>query len=249
MFKKILKIFGWVVLIGVISFTVAFTTKEVQSVRCNEIEVIYDGPQAISIGEEGIIDILKTADRAIIGKNINQINSEYLEQELRRNQTIEAAEVYKTIFGEGSRCKGILTVLVRHRVPVMRVMAGELDYFLDNNMVMIPTSTKYSADVPVATGNVKPEFASTWLVPMVNYIKNDLFWKAQIEQIYVQENGELVLIPLVGGHLIEFGKPDDFQAKLANLKAFYEDEDVRENWNEYKSISVKYKNQVIGTKK
>jgi cell division protein FtsQ len=249
MFKKITKILGWAFLLGIVSFTVAFTTMEAQSVRCDKIEVLYDGPQVISIGNEGIIDILKNIDQSIIGKNINQINSEILEQELKRNPTIETAEVYKSILGEGTRCKGVLTVIVKHRVPVLRVINGDQDYFLDKNGIMIPTSTKYTADVPVATGKIDPAYASEWLVPMVDYIKNDPFWKAQVEQINVQENGELVLIPLVGGQYIEFGKPEDFQDKLANLRAFYEDGDVREKWNKYISLSVKYKDQVIGTKK
>lgn len=249
MFKKILKIFGWLFLIAFLFFTLAFTTEETNKVRCEEIEVLYDGSQVISLGDEEIINIIKNVDRQIIGKNMNQINSEYIELELEKNQTIEMAEVYKNIRGEGSRCRGSLTVLVKHREPVVRVISGEEDYFLDKNMAKIPASTKYSVNVLVVTGDIKTDSSATWLVPLVRYIGSDQFWDAQIEQIFVSNNQELIMTPLVGGNLIEFGSPDDYQEKLANLKAFYENVMVQNNWNKYKSISVKYKNQVIGTKR
>jgi cell division protein FtsQ len=54
---------------------------------------------------------------------------------------------------------------------------------------------------------------------------------------------------LVGDHLIEMGSLDNYQEKLRNMKAFYEQVITRNNWDTYGKISLKYKNQVIAIKR
>lgn len=84
---------------------------------------------------------------------------------------------------------------------------------------------------------------------MADFVNKDQFWRAQIEQVFVQENGELLVVPQVGDYLIEFGTPEDYTLKLRNLKAVYQQGFKNLGWNKYKTISVKYRNQVVCTKK
>jgi cell division protein FtsQ len=248
MFKVILKISGWILLFVFLGFTVAFTTKETKYLRCSLIDVQYEGTPAISLGAGEIIDLVKSADRNLEFGNFYEINAENIERMLRQNKTIEKAEVYKSIIPKGNKYAAVLTVAVKHRTPVMRIMTPDADYYLDKLKEDIPVSIKYPMDVIVATGKIDKEFASGKLLEFGEYIGKDKFWKAQIEQIDIQENGEVVLIPLVGNHRIEFGTLENFEEKLANLKVFYEKVLVQDNWDKYKIIVLKYKNQVIGTK-
>ena len=57
---------------------------------------------------------------------------------------------------------------------------------------------------------------------MADFVNKDDFWRAQIEQVFIQQNGELLLLPQVGDYLIEFGTPDNYELKLRNLKAVYQ---------------------------
>lgn len=84
---------------------------------------------------------------------------------------------------------------------------------------------------------------------MVDFVNKDDFWRAQIEQVFVQANGELLIVPQVGDYLIEFGTPDDYELKFRNLRAVYQQGFKNIGWNRYKTISVKYRNQVVCTKK
>lgn len=248
MFKLILKIFGWVLLFAFLGFTLSFTTKEARYLKCSEIEVLYEGNPTISIGTDDVISIIKKADKKLEFGNLAEVNAEYVEMALRQDKTIEKAEVYKSVIPKNNKYKAVLTVVVKHRSPVLRIMSEQADYYLDKLKAEIPASTKYPVDVVVATGIVNPELATGLLLDFAGYIENDKFWKAQIEQIDVLENQEVILTPLVGNHRIEFGTLDNFQEKLANLKVFYEQVMARDNWDKYKSINLKYKNQVIGTK-
>ena len=56
-------------------------------------------------------------------------------------------------------------------------------------------------------------------------------------------------MPQVGDYLIEFGTPEDSELKLNGLKAVYQQAFKNMGWNKYRTISVKYRNQVVCTKK
>ena len=105
-----------------------------------------------------------------------------------------------------------------------------------------------SVILPVATGNISAETTRTDLLPLVEFIQNDKFWKAQIKQIYVNGDGELILTTLVGNQLIEFGTTENMEKKFRNLRAFYEQVLKDNNWKKYNRIILKFDNQIIAKK-
>ncbi len=158
------------------------------------------------------------------------------------------AEVYKIVVRDSSSYRGILGVRIKHREPVVRIMSSAGSYYLDDTGEQIPVSTNYAANVLVASGYFSEEFAVEQVLPFVLSLNDDLFWKAQIEQIYVEQNGNVMLTTLVGNHIVELGTFDNFREKLRNMKAFYEQVMVHNKWDKYHFISLKYKNQVIAKK-
>lgn len=249
MFKKFLKIAGLLALVIFIIGTLAFSSYESKDVLCRSIEVDYSLDEVIQIDKNEIIRLVKGADNKILSKKLNQINAETIEKAIEKHDAIINAEVYKVIAKDTGSFRGILTVKVKHREPVLRVMSNDGNYYLDEFGGKIPTSLNYSANVLAATGLITEDFAKTELLPFVLYVENDDFWRAQIEQIHVESDGEILLTPLVGEHFVEFGELDDYQKKLEKMKAFYQQVLAKNNWNKYKSISLKYKDQVIAKKR
>ncbi len=150
---------------------------------------------------------------------------------------------------DSSSYKGVLVVKVKHREPVVRVMSNTGSYYLDEFGGKIPISANYTANVLATTGFFPEKYATEKLLPFILFIENDEFWQAQIEQVHIEKNGEVLLIPLIGEHIIEFGKLDDYQRKLQKMKAFYEQVLAKNNWNKYKTVSLKYNNQVIAKRR
>ena len=176
---------------------------------------------------------------------------------------IRQAELYFTANGD-------LHVEVDQRNPIVRVInARGRSYYIDREGVIIPLAPNYSSHVLVASGEIVEffELARTSRLPcpgeydpkknytickiheMATFISNNPFWKAQIEQIYVNDQGEYELIPRVGGHLIKLGAWEGYRDKLRNLKAFYMKGLNNVGWNQYLEISLKYDNQIICTKR
>jgi cell division protein FtsQ len=86
------------------------------------------------------------------------------------------------------------------------------------------------------------------LIKIATYVDKDAFWKAQIEQIFVSNEAELVLVPKFGNHTILFGKVDDMEIKFEKLLVFYREALNRLGWNKYKVIDIRFNNQVVAKK-
>lgn len=249
MFRRLLKILGILLLVLFVIVTLAFTSLEYRNANCKNIEIEYDSDEVIKVDKNEIVRLVKKADEKILGKNLDLINSGTIEKAVEKHEAILNAEVYKIVLKDSSRYKGVIAVRVKHREPVVRIMTNTGNYYLDEMGEKIPVSSHYAANVLVVTGQCEEAFVTKDLLPCVLFIEQDKFWKAQIEQIHVERNGNVVLIPLVGDHTIELGTVANYDEKLRNMKAFYQQVLASNNWNKYKSISLKYKNQVIAKRR
>lgn len=182
--------------------------------------------------------LLKRAHLYPVGQTMEQIDGLKIEQALKRNEFIEEVSCYKS--GGGT-----VNVLIRQRLPLLRVMADNGDdYYLDSKGGAMPPKG-YVADLIVATGKITRPYAKKQLVRLGFYLRDHKFWHNQIEQIEVDERGELTLVPRVGAHLIQFGRPDSIETKFRNLHAFYQKVMPQVGWNKYEIISVEHPTQII----
>ena len=137
-------------------------------------------------------------------------------------------------------------------------------YYIDDNLKIMPVCNHYTASVIVMNGEIgetfinddsriNPEdttsFTLSQIFEFVQYLNTHQLWKYQIQQIYVNPDFELELVPRVGNHIIIFGSPNDFQYKLGKLEAIYKKGFAITDWNIYQSINLKYSDQVICKKR
>ena len=98
---------------------------------------------------------------------------------------------------------------VEQRTPVVRVKSenGE-DYYVDARDSIMPR-TKYQSNLLVATGNITKYYAQNYVAPMSRYITDSELWNNQIEQIYIRPDKGVELIPRVGDHIVNIGRPPE----------------------------------------
>ena len=84
---------------------------------------------------------------------------------------------------------------------------------------------------------------------LVDYINDDSFWSAQIDQIFVDKDDKIDLIPRVGNHVIHLGTAENYEGKLRNLKAFYDKVLPEIGWNKYSKINLEFKDQIVCKKR
>lgn len=246
--RKILIITGWALLGVFLAVTLAFSTMATSDLSCSRIVINYAGNQMITLPEKDLIKLVKLADPSIIGKKMEKIDTEAIEARVLKNEAIARADAYKVIVRDSTGFKGVVTLKVRHRIPALRVLSSQGNYYLDKEGNRIPVNINYAANVPVATGNITPKIAREEILPVVEFIQENKFWRSQIKQIHVNNGGELIFTTLVGNQLIEFGNSENKEEKFRNLRAFYEQVLAENNWDKYNRINVKFKNQVIAKK-
>jgi len=74
------------------------------------------------------------------------------------------------------------------------------------------------------------------------------FLKSLISEIYLNSNREFDLIPIIGSQVIKLGDTTNIDHKLENLVIFYKRSLVYEGWDKYKTLNLKFRNQIICTK-
>jgi cell division protein FtsQ len=161
-----------------------------------------------------------------------------IEEKLRAVDMIEHAECYKTQSGH-------VCINIRQRIPVVRVMAenGD-DYYVDNNGGTLRPKG-FNSDVIVATGFISRSYAQKRLAKLANEIQADPFWKNQVVQLNVLDDGSVEIVPRVGEHIAYIGQPVGVARKLDRLAKFYRYGLSHAGWNRYSRISVEFDNQII----
>lgn len=211
---------------------------------CNTVDlVIKDSVNAGFITRNEVLSILNKHNANPVGKKIDEVQLEALEDLLGKHPLIDEVECYKTPSGK-------IFVEVSQRVPVLRVINrnGE-SYFVDNKATIMPAEAKCIAYLPVVTGYVEKSFAMTDLFRFAVFLQKNKFWNAQIEQINVRPEQEIELVPRVGDHIVFLGKLNDYENKLERLKEFYIKGLNKVGWNKYDRINLEFSNQIICAKK
>ena len=204
--------------------------------------VVKDSLDKHFVSEGDLLYMLRKAGLDPVKHPMSEVNTERIEGELLRNEMIARVEAYKTP-------SGLVKMEVTQKMPILRIMGVRGNYYVDNLGTTMPISRRYVAHVPIASGYVEKELAVTDLYKFALFLQGNEFWNDQIEQIYVYPDNEVELIPRVGSHRIMLGPLEGFEEKLANLRLFYEQAIPKMGWEKYSMINLKYKNQIVCTKR
>jgi cell division protein FtsQ len=143
-------------------------------------------------------------------------------------------------------------------------------FYVDSEGQFMPLSEKYTARVPVASGYIfdresgirlrkfdndqinDTSIAKTkieHLFHVISYTDTSEFWRSVVQQLYVNVNGEIEMIPRIGNHSVILGDAVSLDEKFSKLLIFYKEGINKKGWNKYQTVNLKYKNQVVCTKK
>ncbi len=219
---------------------------------CKGLNVeITDVKNNLFADKNDISGMLNFMTPSIKGKPIGDFNLQQMEKTLEGNIWIKDAELF---FDNNE----MLQVKVKEREPVARIFttAGK-SYYIDNDMVRLPLSTKFSARVPVFTNcpldKTKWNGADSALLIQIKtlsaFVTNDAFWMAQIEQIDYTAEKQFELFPKIGDHTIVLGDASELDSKFRRLYIFYKEVLAKTGWDTYSTINIQYKGQVVATRK
>lgn len=242
--KKALLLIAFMLVAGYLAFSVFYFKEKPGEEICGALEVVIsNATEDQFIDTEQIRKSVKDSGLDPTNKRIADINTIEIEEHILKNQHIKKSEVFVTN-------KNNIRVVLEERKPIIRIIpdVGE-SYYIDSEAKRMPTSRRYTAYLPVATGSIKEAFASEELYKFALFLQDNEFWNAQVEQIVVKPNNDIEFIPRVGDHRIIVGTIDNLDEKFDKLMTFYHDGLNRIGWNKYSAINLKYNKQVVCTRR
>lgn len=260
--KHFLTILFWLTVTTYLVMVLGFSSESRKGIICNEICIIIeDSLSRRFYSGHDIEQIIKSGGINTLGYPISAINTRKLEELFYEKPYIQKVDIYTTM-------NGLLAVRVKQREPVVRVICRDgKSWYLDKDGYIMPESRKFTQYVLVASGNFtggdqikkyrklddieNVERIKDWvdILSLANYLRQDELWVAQVVHIYLDRQGIFELYPRVGAHQIILGDVKDLAERMEKLKKLYETGLEYEGWNNYDKIDLRFKNQVVCTKR
>ncbi len=249
--KQLCYIFLWVCLFVVFVYAYWFGFKKEAVQKCSQVDVQILPQELKFVNQQQVIDFVsKKAQKGkcLVGTPLSKLNIQQMEQRLTQIPFVQTAQVYANIEGK-------LSIELQQRIPIMRVERYDgMQFYIDQNGVKFPLCDQYVHRVLFANGNVFERFekedtvysfVGNELYKVASYVDNDPFLKALIEQIFVRAGNEMVLIPKIGDFEIVLGSTEDLSDKFEKLKVFYKEALNRIGWDNFGTIDLRFKSQVV----
>ena len=262
--KLIFRISAYGLLVLLFVFSVGFASHKQSQMVCSGIRInIIDSVVAGFITKSDLLQTINNKFGAMEGQAINSINMSLLEKIINTNPFIYDAEVFSTVDGK-------LNIDVKQRFPILRVINFKSEsFYIDKEGVFMPQSEKFTARVPVANGFIFDREAAkrvltsdisiydslpsktklSQLLNIVHYTSKSELWSAVVQQFFVNDDGDIELIPRVGNHTVVLGSDQFLDEKFNKLFHFYKEGLNKKGWDKYKVVNLKIKNQVVCIKK
>ena len=257
--RKFLKILALIPVLYLIVLPVYFAGST-NSKPCGGIIIdIKDSSDYHFVTRKHLLDLAYGNSSRILGQPVKNVNLLEIENRINVLRELKVAEVYRTIDGN-------VHIYADQREPLMRIMPDNGgDFFLDEDGVIVRRRNLYTPRLHIVGGNINISEAMLNGVSvldtsikhsilkdiyhLVNYINDDDFWSAQIDQVYVDDDNKIDLITRIGNQTVHLGTIENFKGKLRNLEAFYDKVLPEVGWNKYSVINLEYKDQIVCKKR
>jgi cell division protein FtsQ len=264
--KKVINISLWLIFVLGTIVTLGFVQKEQARRTGSKLEIkVNSTDENYFVTREDIRQILTDRGDTIIHQPLSSINVPDMERVILNNPSVESVDVFVSVNGE-------VHITASQRKPIARVfnLAGE-SYYMDQDGKLMPWSASYTADVVAVNGFITESYGNWYrysvkeieaMAPLkefsvlddiyriADFINKDEARKAFIGQIYVNSCKEFELVPSFGTFRIILGDASDLEEKFNKLNVFCR-EGLRNTsaWNEYSVVNLKFKNQIVCTKR
>ena len=238
--KKYTNVIKFILSLLVIALLYGFAAHRNSLKESRKVKVIFENGDNLFVSYETVNKLLIQKLESNYNQSKENINLNNLEQFLRSNEMIENAEIFLTLSGE-------LGAIITQRTPVLRVANETETYYYDKLGTKMPLSDNYSARVPITTDTISGQ-GELDIIILSNIIRNDDFLRKQIigvDQVKESPNNQFELQTRIGDQRIIFGDLSRMEEKIAKLKVFYQKMMLDSTINDYKSINLKFHNQIV----
>lgn len=239
-FKNLIKYLVFLILMVCLGFLYSFSSLRNEQKKVSNIIVQFEDGENNFLTHLMVNKLLIQSGDSIQNQAKSVINLYKLENNVTQNPYVEKASVFLTI-------EGMLKAIIKQRGPVARIINEYESYYVDKQGVKIPLSDNFSSRVLLVSGIFNDKNLEE-ILPLIHTILSDNFLQKEVVGISRSSAGEYQFAVRSGDYKINFGKLTEIDVKIKKLKAFYNKTFEDKTIQNYKTINVKYHNQVVCTK-
>ena len=229
-----------ILIFGLIVALYSFTTIKNQNRKLSKTMVQFVGENNQFLTRETVNKLLIENNSDIKTLTKVKLDLNKLEKIVNKNNMVEKSQVFLSI-------DGVLIAIVKQRTPIVRVINNDTSFYVDYQGNKMPLSDDYSARVPLVLGEINNNNRAE-LHTLFKYIYDDDFLKKNIIGIQLFNNGAIKLMNRNYNYEIDFGRSQNIEKKFNNYKAFFQKAVQDSSITKYKTITLRFTQQVVCTK-
>lgn len=192
---------------------------------------------------------------------IKEVNRKEVRELVGGIPCVKNAEVSVTTGGK-------LLVAAQLREPVIRMFYQGNEFYLSHEGTCMPLTASHYCHIVVGSSDWKEptvmrisqiNLADTTaeenpeglrkLWTLACFLYDHPQYGGVFDQLHLTESGDLVMVQKLGNTLVVVGNEEGLEDKFANLWTMYDQGVSQVGWDAYSEISLKYKGQVVCTRK
>ncbi len=231
-------------LLGYLIFALVYTQNQASGATCSEMKIIVnDLEDKKFVTETELSHEIQDMPATIAGKRISDINTDEIEKTLNAIDKVEMSSC--VVYSDGE-----IIIKVEPMVPVARIFEDTLSYYINRQGKKMMADKRYHMDVPIISGKFSDStFTAKSLLPIIQYINENKTWSSLISMVCANSRNEIILVPMIRGHVINFGDTANIVNKFCRLRQIYKDVIPLKGWEYYDTISLKWESQVVATRR
>lgn len=229
-----------ILIFGLIVALYSFTSIKNQNRKLSKTMVQFVGENNQFLTRETVNKLLIENNSDIKTLTKVKLDLNKLEKIVNKNNMVEKSQVFLSI-------DGVLIAIVKQRTPIVRVINNDTSFYVDYQGNKMPLSDDYSARVPLVLGEINNNNRAE-LHTLFKYIYDDDFLKKNIIGIQLFNNGAIKLMNRNYNYEIDFGRSQNIEKKFNNYKAFFQKAVQDSSITKYKTITLRFTQQVVCTK-
>ncbi len=234
------------ILIGYVVFALIWADSMAAKEICTGIDVhVLQSPTSRNfVTPAEISSLLKEWKLNRTDMPLHTIDTQKIEDSLESIDNIEHANVERLADKR-------LLLTVTPMQPVARIFDNHgSSYYINRQGKRLTANARFRLDVPVITGAFDSVRTPVSLLPLINRIASDSSWNAIVSHVAVEAGShDVLLVPMIRGHVINLGEPDNIDDKLERVMLMYHKVMPIKGWNYYDTISVKWRGQIVATRR
>lgn len=229
-----------IVLLAYIVVAVSWSRNQSATELCRG--VIVDSIESRFVTGREIIRELGTFPERSKSLHVHQINTDSIERSLASIDNIERVRCVVTT-------DNYIRIEVAPLEPVARIFDTDSSYYINRAGKRISANARYHSDVPVVSGHFTDKFPPTSMIPLIDYINRDSTWATLVTHIKVDNSRNVILVPMIHGHVVNIGDLSNLDDKFSRLRRAYKEILPVKGWDFYDTLTVKWEGQIVATRR